>query len=121
MEFEVSPLKFQQKAEVMGALYSKSGVTIENAALSTFKILKYSLKGIKGLKTIDGSDYALEFDDEGNLQDSCADDLLNIEQSNLLQVALNNFLNGVPEKLIDPQTGEELKEVELIRKDFKKK
>jgi hypothetical protein len=41
--------------------------------------------------------------------------------SSRLAIALQSFLNGVPTKLIDPNTGKEMEDVTLLPNDSKKK
>jgi hypothetical protein len=112
MEVVVSPLTIHQKASVEEAAQGGGSSNLLKAAL---RALKYSVKSVSGLELQDGSQYELQFDEDGTLKDSCIDDLLNIQQSTkLISVALN-LVNSVPEKFYDLSTGKVLDGVSFIQ------
>ena len=113
LTFGVKPLSYMERVEIMSAMANQSGQVIENAAKATFLTMKNAIREFSGAKMVDGSDYNITFDDNGNISDESIDDLLNIEANGKLGLALHNFLKGVPSKLIDPNTGEELEGVEI--------
>ncbi len=112
--FHISPLPYAVKTEVVATMSKASGVHIENVANATQLLVKHAVKKVEGLCDINGDEYKLECNEDGTLKDECVDDLLNIEVNSDLADALNNFIRGVPSKLVDQATGEELKSVKII-------
>ena len=115
LTFKIKPLAYMERVEIMACSSKQEGSVIENAAKATYLAIKYAVKDFQGAKLIDGSDYKLEFDNEGYVSEESINDILNIENNNKLGLALNNFLKGVPTKLINPFTNEELEGVEIIQ------
>ena len=107
---KISPLSFQQKMDVQA-------LVLEGTAMSAMKgaalALKYSLKEIKGLESEEG-EYQLEV--ENNMvTDNCIDDLFNIEQGTKLTLVALNLLQGIPESFINPENGEPIKGVKILK------
>lgn len=77
-----------------------------------FLYIKYGLKGIEGIEDYDGKPYELEFEGD-HLTDQCVDELFNFNQKDdFINIAWQLF-NGMPDKIIDPQTGKQMKGVKL--------
>lgn len=114
--FKIKPLTYEERVEIMSCLSNAGGTVVENAAKATFYSMKYAIKGIDGAFLPDGSKYDITLGDDGLITDDSIDDLLNIELNGLLSKALQNFLRGVPAKIIDPQTKKDLEGVEVVRK-----
>lgn len=115
MRVVISPLSFQQKAELSATITEKSPA--EAARLS----IKMAVKELHGVESMDGEPYGLQFDDTGVLSDSCVDDLMNMEHTaELITVALS-LLNGIPQSFIDPSTGKPLEGVEIVQKGGSRK
>lgn len=123
----VSALSYQQKVEVQSC-----GINIgkDNNPLDVNKmmrlVIKYSVKGINGIETIDGSNYELEFKDEAKteLSDNCVEELLSIQlTSQKMIIALMGLIGGIPKDntIVDPETGEKLKGVEILLKKNERK
>ena len=92
-------------------------LVLEGTAMSAMKgaalALKYSLKEIKGLESEEG-EYQLEV--ENNMvTDNCIDDLFNIEQGTKLTLVALNLLQGIPESFINPENGEPIKGVKILK------
>lgn len=113
--FKIKPLSYMERVEILSTANMQEGSVIQNAATATFLAMKYAIRGFSGAQLSDGSEYKISFDDNGNLSDESIDDLLNIQENQVLGLALNNFLKGVPSKLINPHTGAELEGVEVIQ------
>jgi len=106
----LSPLNYKVKADMQA--YVMAGKPMDAAVLA----LKNGVKDIKGLKLSDGSDYPLEFED-GIVKDSCIDDLLNIPESEQLNVIAIGLINGVPQgEFLDPSTGKPMEGVKFVTK-----
>jgi len=112
--FGIKPLSYMERVEILSTLSMDNGKYIENAAKGTFLCMKYAIRKLTGAKLIDGSDYKLEFDADGNLSDESIDDVLNFQENEILGLALGNFLKCVPSKLINPNDGEPLEGVEIV-------
>lgn len=105
---KVSPLSFAQKSEIQADLIKfQQSKDIKDLMDSSFKAIKYAVKEIENI------DYQLEF--EGNvLTDACVEDLLNCEINNQLVAACIAFLNGVPNQIINAETGKPLEGIEIL-------
>ncbi len=115
---KVSPLSRIQKAEVQ-ALISRG--TIEDALAGTSLALKYAVKDVEGLQLEDGSKYELAKDEAGNLDDETLDDLMNAEFGEKITYVALNLLSNVPSEFTNPNTGEKLKGVKVIKETSGKK
>lgn len=114
LTFNVKPMTYIERVEVMTCLSNVEGTVVENAAKATFLAMKYTIRKLDGAFLVGGEKYKVEIAEDGYISDESIDDLLNIEQSGNLGKALHNFLKGVPAKLIDPRTGKELEGVEIV-------
>jgi len=99
LTFIIRPLSYQDRISVMSALSTEGGSIVENAALATFKLMKHAIAGVSGAKLPDGEDYEISKDEEGKISDDSIDDLLNLEENDVLGMALHNFLKGIPATL----------------------
>lgn len=113
--FKLSPLSMGQKKEIRDCAKIVNGEVEEDYMLGSFKSIKYAVKGIKGLETLDGEEYAPEFDEDGSLSDNSVEDLLNLEVNGKLMIACMNLLNGIPNVIVNPATGERLEGVEIVK------
>lgn len=111
VSFIVSPLNYAQKAEISGCITLQGSVQLEDTMKSLFLILKYSIKGLEGVENQDGKPYKLEMDGEV-LSDECVNDILNLGVPELT-IAAYQLLNGIPDKIMDPTTGKEIKAVKI--------
>ncbi len=111
--FDLSPLTSLQKADIMSAAMSNGAKGLQE---STRLALKYSVKRVEGLETLDDVPYQVELEN-GVLKDACIDELLNIEISENLNKVCLNLMHGVPQTFLDPQTGQPIEGVEVVKKD----
>lgn len=116
--FHLSPLSWDQKQDILSETKMVEGSGKNRN--STYKCLKYAVKDIEGVTLEDGSPYTLKLEN-GILSDECVEDLLNLELSPKLIMACFSFVQGVPNKIFNPVTGEVVEGVEIVKKDFKKK
>lgn len=112
--FHIKPLTYSERTEIMSCAHMQGGNVIENAAKATFLAMRHAIRDIEGVTNVDGTPYKLSFSEDGALTDDCIDDLLNLHTSDKLGPTLNNFLKGVPAKIVDPFTGEALEGVEIV-------
>lgn len=96
---EVSPLTFDQKAQIAGCYKMVSGEMVADSIKQTFLAVKFTVKSVSGIQLCNGENYQVELDKDNTLKDECVSDLLNLEVSNKLMVACANFINGVTEAL----------------------
>lgn len=109
--FSMSPLNYKVKADMQA--YVLAGRPMDAAVVA----LKNSVKSVKGLKNPDGTEYELEFNDDGSMKEACVDDLLNIPEANNLNVIAISLINGMPEgDFVDAETGKPLSGVKFVKK-----
>lgn len=91
----VSPFTKEQRKTVTAAAMKIGSGDIETDEMeAAFLAIKYCVKDVKGLELPDGSEYELEFEENGDLKDECINDLLNIEIGAPLIQACASFANG---------------------------
>jgi hypothetical protein len=107
----ISPLNYKIKADMQS--FVMAGKPMNAAVLA----LKNSVKAIKGLKNVDGSNYELEFEADGSMKESCVDDLLNIPESGKLNVIAISLINGMPQgEFMDPQSNTPMDGVKFVER-----
>lgn len=112
--FKISPLSFEHRSLIQADLSLSSKGDLSAAGAASFKAIKYAVKSIEGVETLDDSKYELEFDGK-ELKDECVNNLLNLEVSlDLIRVALS-LLGGVPDKIVD-EHGKPVKGITLLYK-----
>jgi hypothetical protein len=111
---KVSPLSQKQKADVNAEMIKlqSEDINIKVGYRGLYLCIKYALKGISGLETMDGKEYKLDFED-GVLTDQCVDELLNLDISPEIAAVCTQFMRKVSEKITDAE-GNELKGIEFI-------
>jgi len=115
--FHISPLTFDQKSEIQALAASGDfKKSLQSAKLA----VKYAVKDVDGLEDVDGNPYKLERDDSGVSEDSL-DSLLNLQQSESLQMACLGLLQGIPKQFINPFTNEKLEGVSIVKEGAGKK
>ena len=107
--FTLSPLNRYQKARIQDMIVDDK---MTEAACES---IRCSIKSISGVQTLDGSEYGLEFNENGELIDSCVDDLFNLDVSPELSQICVSLLNGIPKVFTHPLTGKKLKDVEYVK------
>lgn len=112
--FKLAPFSQDQRTQIHGCYTHESGSQVEHTQKAMFLSIKFAVKEVEGLEYADGSKYDLKFEKDGSLTDECVNELLNMGKSVFLGLACLEFLNGIPEKIIDRQTGKEIKGVEIL-------
>lgn len=116
IQVELAPLSVDQKAEIQQLMFTgRTRGDIQSATKGMQLSLKYAVKSVSGVEDSDGNAYALSFDDQGNLQDSCVDDLLNLEVTEKLSLCCATLARGIPAEFTD-NFGKKLEGVEIVRK-----
>ena len=118
IKFLLSPLTWDQKQDILNDVKLSEGKP--NNRNSTYKSLKYAVKGVEGVTLSDGSPYVVNLEN-GLISDECVEDLLNLEVAPQLIMTSYSFVQGVPSKIVNPVTGEAIDGVEIVLKDTKKK
>lgn len=115
----ISPLSYLQKNTIQPLMFkaAKDGDMV--AAMDAVILsLKYSLKRIKGIQFEDDNgnmiDYVLEFEN-GELKQSCIDDLLNTQFAQKITTICSSLINGLSDKIVG-QDGKVLEGVEIVGK-----
>ena len=112
LELEIAPLSFAAKMEIndilVGAAKDDMGASMKASKVA----IAHALKSIKGIETLDGDAYALEFDGD-ILSEDCVDELLNLEHCPKLMTVCTSLIGGVPSEIIDPASGKAMKGVEI--------
>lgn len=114
LEVAIRPLSYGEKMGLQQSMIKASQGDMAMAMDAVVETVKLALKEIKGIKNSDGSDYTLEFTPEGKVTDDCIDELLNLPHRDKLTLLCSAFLNGVPTKVVNPQTGEAIEGVKYI-------
>lgn len=117
MTIEISTLTFEQKAEIQAEIVKGDPMSIVRSARLA---VKYGVKGIKGVETMDGNPYEVELENNV-LTDECVDDILNIDQDDKISYVCTALLNGIPKDFVDPQTGEKIEGIKIQRSASRKK
>lgn len=80
VEFTLKPLSVFERQIVGSHKSMVNGVEVEDVALTSFAYIKYALKGIKGVKSSNGDDYKLEFEELSDcLTDDCANEIFTLD------------------------------------------
>ncbi len=95
VEFIVAPLSYDQKKKMSAAFKQESGESVLGMLDLTYSALKFSIKSVRGLEKMDGSEYKLTFDDDGNLSDESVSDLMNIPIKEELFAVCAHLANGM--------------------------
>lgn len=117
VELRLSPLTFDQKAEIQAmAVSGDFKKSLEAAKLA----VKYSVKEVTGLEYTDGSAFEAKFEN-GVLTEESVDELMNIPQNDTLSLACLNLIKGVPDTFVSPFDGSKLDGVSFIKESSGKK
>lgn len=117
--FVFAPLSRFHKKEMNQHTNTVNGETVTDLFETQCLYIKHGLKEIKGITDYDGNDYELEFEGE-SLTDDCVSELLMLPQKEKMMTCAWQFLNEIPDKLVDLSTGKTLKGAKLEVKASKK-
>ena len=112
VSFHITPLTVWQKKRLMELVTMKSGEAQEKLVEYSILIVKFCLKKIEGIKTVDGDDYALEFIGD-ELTDDSISAIATLEQNNKLVNACYEILISNSGSVKDFVTGNTLEGVEI--------
>lgn len=111
----ISPLSHHEKMVIQTLI--QNGTDNKNpseVSQGVLQAVRFAVKGVDGVVDASGNPYELTFTDDGQLDESSLDDLLNLPQGALVTYISNGLMGGVPEKFLD-EKGQPLPDVELIR------
>ena len=120
--FTVSPMRYEQKAEIMAARTIQQGVSKVDGLGVVRLSIKYGLKSIEGVTDADGEPYELETEtpEKLALTNSAVDEVMNMPRASYILLACARLINGAFEKLVDAE-GKEIKGVSISFEGSKKK
>ena len=100
----VSPLSFAQKTELQTIMLSAANDpmrAVKGAAMA----IRFAVKGVTGVETMDGEPWTPTFDADGLLSEESCDELLNLEENPKLIALCTQLVAGVPVNgVLDPHT-----------------
>lgn len=106
VEMVISPLTYRDRVEISTGAITKAGEPVKTSYLeNSFLLIKKCLKEIRGLKDHHGNDYALSFDENGDLEDDCAEEILICLQG---EAAVSAFIEATRGTLGVTASGAEL-------------
>lgn len=115
----ISPLTYEQKKVVQEMLVKAQGK--ESLYMdASYTAIRFAVKDISGLTNANGEKYELEFE-ENILTEGCMDDLLNIEITSRMNAICMALVNGMPDCIINPETGEKMEGVEILNPQTEEK
>ena len=113
VKFLIKPLSYREKMEITKAISMKEGEQLETILQTTLLLMKFSIKGVEGIAYHDGSPLELQFDESGELSEESVNELLSMEITAKLNLALGQFANGIPDKVVD-ENGKPLEDVKIL-------
>lgn len=111
VEFLLSPLTQKQKLDVLSVGQINNGEQGKSLDMA-MKTIQYCLKGVKGIERPDGSEFEIKMD-KGVASEESIDTLMNCQVSDTVMSACMQFLNGIPDKIVNPVSGEAMDGVEF--------
>jgi hypothetical protein len=119
--FKLAPLSQENKVALMSYVSMDGGTRVENLAKMAFMSVKYCLKDVSGLEFEDGSEYKLEFDNDGLVSDKSISELMNTEISQELLSTCQAFMQGIPKEIINPNTKTKFDNIEILQDESSSK
>lgn len=112
----ISPLTLDQKIEAK-TLISQGKIKGDYKQLTDgiIHIMKHSVRDIKGLYNLDGTEYKLEFENDALSQDTI-ENLFNIELHKKLTMVCSNLLSSIPNSIVD-DSGKPIEGVSFIQNE----
>lgn len=124
LTIKISPLSKRQKMALQNDMIKAANGDLDAGMTAVSNAIKFSLKEIKGVVIEDenGNEvpYELEFDANGELEEHCIDDLLNLPESQKINAICSNLIAGVPSGQIMDAEGKPLEGVTIVSKGKKK-
>ena len=121
--FECSPMNYEMKQEIAKCMNFKSGQAVEDTQKILFLAAKFSIKKLHGVNNCDGSEYKLEFEDYSGqevLTNQCAIEILTMDIPEM-PLIMSKLAQSIPNRIVNPITGEELEGVKVIFPETKVK
>ena len=111
---KLAPMNFEQKSEVQGLMMEASKGNTQAGIVGAKLAVKYSVKDMKGIETVDGDEYSLNFEND-ILTEECVNDLINSEMNERLMITCCSLLQGIKQDIINPVTQKPLEGVTLLK------
>jgi len=112
--FKIKPLSYTEKTAISKNIINVAGTQTEDVLDSVVEMIRYCVKDVTGISYIDGTPIKLAFEENGHLKDSSIDELMSLPLTGDLTVSLFQFMQGIPDKVINSQTGEILKHIKVV-------
>jgi len=103
-----------EKASISKFVVNSEGQQTEDVMKSVFEMVKFCVKDVKGVTYSDGTKMVLQFEENGHMTEESIDELLTLSISADLTTSLFAFLAGIPDKIVNAATGEELRHVKIV-------
>lgn len=113
IEIIFRPLTQREKGEIAQYTITNGGEVAVNRTKALTLILKKTILEVKGFTDLDGKEWNVEKDEEGNLTEESVDVLMNCPVYQPISSMGWSLSNQVPSALYDPLTGEEMKHVKI--------
>ena len=96
VEFVIAPLSYRDRIELSSLVRHVSGEVKLDWIEQTFVMIKRCLKEVRGMKDHDDKDYQLTFDENGELETECANEILSCLKSSpatnaIIHTAMGNM------------------------------
>ena len=119
----ISPLTYLQKSNLQPLMVSAATGNMDDAMKAVVQAMKYALKGIKGVTTIndEGEEvpYKVELEN-GEATEDCVNDILNMPISQKVSTICTGLMSGLSSRICDP-TGKPIEGIEVVGKVVEKK
>jgi hypothetical protein len=115
--FYFKQLNYKTKAKITNLVTTiDKGQVQQDTTLTAFYNIKFGLKRVEGLETPEGKKYKLTFEDHDKtaLHDQIVDELLATPLSDNLIFTGLQLLEGVPQEVTHPLTGDPIEGIEVI-------
>ena len=83
----ITPLTQEQKSQIIALMTLADGQKEADIIAQGSMAMRYSIKDIEGIKTLDGKKYKLRFRKDGTLTDECVAELVNMTHGEKALVA----------------------------------
>lgn len=115
ISFYVNPMTYQQKCVLQPLMFKAAQGDMRAAMDAVIQSIKFTLKKVKGLKLDEDTEYKLEIEN-GEVTDSCLDDLMNLPMSSKLSSLCSSLINGISTGGIKSPSGETIEGIEFVGK-----
>ena len=112
--FKIKPLSYTEKTALSKSIINVEGTQSEDVMDSLAQIIRYCVKDVTGINYLDGTPIKLKFEDNGHLKDESIDELMSLPVTSDLTASLFQFLQGIPDKIVNSQTGKVMNHIKIV-------